>query len=567
MSCFRRVRALAASDPGGGSPRFEPGDERGTWGTRKSQVTPFSRQADMKRPFHLAFLGICAAGFLAGFGAKRWISGSAESEGASAAAASARSRHADERPERPRPERRISTAGPWEKSTDTLESLLATPDHRVYARLAVWLMDANAEDIAAYWDAYHPRESRSIEVGELIFMHWTRLDPLGALAATEGTPDEGFAWWAWGGHDPAAALARAHSHRPDHLARVVAGIGEIRGRWARENFDLIPEANRWFFAANLTARDNAADPEEILDFLRERNLSNPNFNFDSRMFRALVRRDPWRALEWLDRHGPAVALSRGGLEQMTNGFVRVLIDSQPELLEQIAAQSRSPHVRRRIEDALFARQAGEDPHAALAIVREERAPRTAATRLAAVGSEVVHRDPELALEVFGEMFERVPDPFNGRVAIWSPTGSSATVSSIPSTRELANRLMAIDPEATLDRAESIVGWKSSATQHLARDWMGRDIAGFSEWVDRMEDPEERKSGVTILIHGLRSQNLFPEAAERALEMSEEPRHLQSVFESWAERSPDDALDWLEASSLTEEQKGDILLRRHQTRVF
>lgn len=155
----------------------------------------------MNQSHFLILGGLCAAGTLGGYGIRRFASGGTSSS--VAAESSAKSK-----PPGTHSVAEISTLPgiPHRKSEDTVETLLAADPQSLYARLAAWIIDATEEEIAAYWNGYKDGK-RTSDITELVFIHWTRLNPRGAIAAVAGSEDEDHAWWAWAAHDPKGALA------------------------------------------------------------------------------------------------------------------------------------------------------------------------------------------------------------------------------------------------------------------------------------------------------------------------------------------------------------------------
>ena len=67
------------------------------------------------------------------------------------------------------------------RSTDTYEDLVSLSNDELYPRLALWLLDASAEDVAAYYENYLQREVKPNDITDLIFINWARLDPLARI--------------------------------------------------------------------------------------------------------------------------------------------------------------------------------------------------------------------------------------------------------------------------------------------------------------------------------------------------------------------------------------------------
>ena len=164
----------------------------------------------MNRHFLTLLAALSAAALLAGYGARRIIQRHPPAQATGPAAASPVKSSAQAPPP--------ATAFPPSHSTDTVETLAALDDAHLYARLALWLADASEPDIAAFWtDCYSKKENWTPELSNLLFLHWTRLDPQHAIDSTQGIHSRPQAWWAWACRDPQAALA---AESPDELARI-----------------------------------------------------------------------------------------------------------------------------------------------------------------------------------------------------------------------------------------------------------------------------------------------------------------------------------------------------------
>ncbi len=227
-----------------------------------------------------------------------------------------------------------STAPPSTlRSFDTLESLISITDDSLYSRLALWMIDAGEPEISAFHAHYRQRGSSKNEITDLIFINWTRLDPEAAIAASAGTSDAHSAWRAWACHDPALALSTAVASSPESVNDVASGIGEFNPGWLRENFHKLPEEARDHALAALTKWGDVKDPLETLTFLKGHSAG-----FHQETFNALIRKDPRAAFEWI-REPENNGDMRFDMESAMDNFARVLVLSDPELLEQIISQT------------------------------------------------------------------------------------------------------------------------------------------------------------------------------------------------------------------------------------
>ena len=92
--------------------------------------------------------------------------------------------------------------------------------HRVgrLTELALWLADADSNEMAEAWRAFHAKNELDPTSYDLFMKHWTKIDPRGALAIARETGHERTAWWAWGRNDPEKAFAACQLDSPQHLA-------------------------------------------------------------------------------------------------------------------------------------------------------------------------------------------------------------------------------------------------------------------------------------------------------------------------------------------------------------
>lgn len=509
------------------------------------------------KPTHvLPVLGLCAAGFVCGYAGNRLSSEKpADPATARPAAGNPVSRPGGETTgdaAAVRGRAAAKTPRPAAKSTDTLESLAALDDKSLYARLALWLVDASEQDIAAWWQSYRQKGKRSNDINDLIFIHWARVNPQGAIAAATGTPDEHYAWWAWSCHDPKAALAAAIAKNADRVNNVTWGIGEFHPEWLREHFDEIPESGRDNAFRGLEKWDDHPDPLEILKFLREKGRG-----FSADLFQTLARRDPWAAYDWIQEHGATQSSNYGGRYDVLETFIKSVGESNPEVLQRIAEQAPSGELKRKLEAAFFENLVKSDPEEAMKQALETKAPLIASERIAGVGLGLVSTDPDKAFEMAEKMFEKCPDALNRMTTIRYPNGSSGYGESNALPDQLMAGLLAKDPERVMAMCRT--GNKPSpAFSQVARNWAERDMEGYAHWVNRQTDPELREPAAVTLVNQLQSQQQFGEAADWVMSLRNSRQdYLENLINNWSRRNPEEAREWLDAADLTDHEKQQI----------
>lgn len=495
------------------------------------------------------FLGLGTAGLLCGYAGNRLLGRRAVSEAQPTATA--------ERPVRgdaariatqpgaglPKPARILST--------DTLESLATADAESLYGRLAAWLMEASEPDIAAYWASVKDKP-RTNDITDLVFIHWTRLDPQAAIAAVAGTGPEHYAWWAWSCHDPEGALKAAIAANPDRVNNVAWGIGEFHPAWLLEHFDEIPESGRGNAISGLTKWDDTDQPLEILNFLKQHDSE-----FRPRIFAALIRKDPWAAYDWMQENKDVVRRNYGSEEGAMKLLVETMAQAQPDALERLAAQTPSGELKRRMEAALFDNLLKTDPAAALEQATATKAPVIAAQRLAAVGLSQLETDPDQAFEIAKKLFAN-PAALKVRSVVHGPNGTSSMgTSSSPDVTEFVDALMAKDPAQVMAMQTQPKGYSQfgdSNYMELGQKWARQDLEGYTDWVKQQTDPAIRDAAVLPVVNSLIQSDQFADAAEWAMTSTAAKGQLTNLIYQWNKNAPDEARQWLESADLPAEEK-------------
>lgn len=511
----------------------------------------------MKKTPLFLLLGLCGFGLLSGY-SLRWITrGPATARVAPGPEIRKSIRAASQEvPVIPATSRPTAPAVPRPKSTDTLETLLAPDDGTLYTRLAAWLMDASEEDIAAYWAGYQ-KGTRSNDLTDLVFLNWTRLSPRGAIAATAGGKDEHYAWWAWASHDPEKALAAAIADGPDRINNVTWGIGEFHPEWLRDNFERIPESGRSNAISGFSKWEDAENPLEALKFMKEHDMG-----FDQGTFKVLARKDPWAALDWIKENH---LLKSDPFSEGSNAMDILLAtmgSERPDDLEQLAAQTPSGLLKRKMEATLFDNLLATDPAAALEQAKATEVPLVAAERLAKVGLSLAKSDPEKAFEMAASIFEVSPGKWSYRTRITYGQGSTDWGSSESAADELLATLLVKDPDRVLDLAARQLkpeADRSQAFGNLANQWANQDLVGYTHWVNKQTDPLVREYGTSQVINQLTQQGQYAEAIEWSMS-SEKVRTSLSIpyqLSQWERAEPGAATQWLETAEMPDEERARL----------
>ncbi len=505
----------------------------------------------MKPSTTLLLAGLCAAGLLTGFAARRVGSGTPVP---------------DVSPKVITPpiagESRTTPVSDPEivpsRSTDTLESLAALDDANLSARLALWLVDASAADIAVFWKGRAARNSRRDVVTDLVFLNWTRLDPHAAIAAAEGSPDAENAWRAWACNDPAAALAAAIAAGPDQARAAASGIGEFHPAWLRQHFQEIPEDARYSAHISLGKWGDSGNLAEMIRFSEENGQDLDAASFDS-----LVRSDPSAAFAWAMKN-----TKPGSYSDLIDRFASQLAEQDTDELARLAALTPAGSARRKMDAALFAHLLKTDPAAAIEQAKSADIPRVAAERFAAVGLSVVKTNPGQAFELAKSLLEKCPDALRVMNMIQKPTGSGGgSGTSVPGVKALMDGLFASDPARLMDLVTPAGKrdlYNSYGFENYSDEWVNRDVTAFSDWVQQQADPAVRLAGVEKVIGQLQVDGAYHDAAGWAMDLPAENGKrfysVNTVAENWARKDPAAAMEWLEAADLPAHEKARIQSR-------
>lgn len=494
-------------------------------------------------------LGLGALGLLCGYAGNRLLNGRTSPASLSAPAQTARaSGSAVDSADARQPKSMLPPVAKI-RSTDTLESLATADAESLYGRLAAWLMDASEPEIAEYWASVKDKP-RTNDITDLIFVHWTRLDPQAAIAAVAGTGSEHYAWWAWSCHDPEGALAAAIAANPDRVNNVAWGIGEFHPEWLLKHFDEIPESGRRNAISGLTKWDDAEKPLEVLNFLKQH-----GGEFNPAIFKTLVRKDPWAAIDWMRDNKDMILRNYGSEESENKMLVETLAESRPDALERLAAQTPSGELKRRMEAALFGKLLETDPAAALEQANATQAPVIAAQRLAAVGIHQLEGDPDQAFDIARKMFSSNPACLRQRTVIQGPNGDRSTsFGHNEDVSEFVTALMAKDPARVMDMLPPPTAEFAADFSSLASNWADQDLAAYSDWVKQQKDPAVRDSATLPVVHELMQSQQFAEAAEWAMGSAAAKPYLTDLFREWQRSNPDEARQWLESADLPAEDK-------------
>ncbi len=430
-------------------------------------------------------------------------------------------------------------------SDETLETMVARGESATYAGLALWMLDASAQDIAAYWE-FRKNGKFDGDMKRLLFLNWTRLDPQAAIAAVAGTDNAGVPWWSWAAQDPQAALAAAG---PERMKDVARGIGEFQPEWLREHFDQIPEAFREQALNGVMTWSEDGDSVATLDFLKKQGIGFPGF-----LFRTLARKDPWAAFDWLEKNDK--------LNPRDGAPIDILLDAMksahPDDLERLAATTSSGALKRKLDDAVFANLLATDPEAALAQAKATKTPLVAARRFAEIGASLLASDPEKAFGIGADILAVSPGKLGPEMQIQSTGYTQLYGAEKNPAATFMESLLIKDPARTLDMTTAGTDPVSGTFKDLARKWAAQDLVAYSEWVNLQTDPRIRNPAARQVVSQLSSQGQFHEAAEWAMSGDKpDPGNLYNLAHQWSLNNRAEAAAWLESVDLPEAEKASL----------
>lgn len=434
------------------------------------------------------------------------------------------------------------------------------------------MLDATAQEVAAFWNAMRDRPGLSKNLTDLVFVNWTRLDPQAALAAVAGSGNEATAWWTWSCNDPEAALATAIASNQDRINNVAWGIGEFHPDWLMRNFDRIPESARGEALSGLEKRDDASDPLAVLEFLRRHGRG-----FNDRLFATLVHRDPWAAYEWYQQHGKPLSrlfdssFSYHGQIGDTDPAVilaRTLAESRPDVLGRIADQAPQGPFKRAMEATLFNRLIRTDPDAAMRQAIATKAPLIATQRLSTLGVVEISRDTEKAFEIAGYLLKQGAAVLHDKTEVRTDTGTNGGWGTNMEVERFVNALMDIDPARAVQLIpapkDDLADDGGAYVQMLAK-WADRDVDGYLQWMDAQTDPAVKSQTTRPLIFALMNAERYSEAMEVATAPGSGAGGVSSMLMRWSEVDPAAARRWLEQAKLpaSERAQCESLLQRSE----
>lgn len=522
----------------------------------------------MRSPSYL-LLALAGFGLMAGFGAAR-LSGTDGESAVGSARQGGKSKESGETTvgksggsEIGKPKLTLIKPAALPKSADTVESLLQLNRGPLYARLGLWLLDASEEEMSAFWDGYHTREDPNDTIKDLLFTQWGKKNAAGMLEAAKRTGHEVPAMWSWAMSDPQGMLAYIDGKSDMMRNYGLRGLAYFHPELAEEMLAKDPKLKDTFHIYEMAEQLSGGDPEKELEFLGK----FPGYEYMSRgALKKWAAQDPHRAFDWLKQRGTT---DDSGLRKV---FLETLKEEQPEVLASLAADLPSGSERREIEAAAFSHLAKTDPEKAAQEARSIEVPRLAAERFAELGKSMVAEQPEQALALLEELFEKCPDATIRRSWVQYPAGGGGGGLGVTGVSEFLTKLTSWDPGRTLETVMNLESQSMTADQtpfyhgrnsgpdQVAGQWARQDLDGLTTWTEGQDDPELRDMGALAVAYQLQQQRDYEGAAEWANSLSQENQRqssLASTFSNWASHDRESARQWLDQAELPKQTRQSL----------
>lgn len=431
------------------------------------------------------------------------------------------------------------------RSSDTAADLHALPTGDLYDRMALFLLEAEAGDFPAFYEEFKNRSDRTNDLNDLLFIHWTRLDPEAAVAASRGTSDFKYAYWAWACHDPATALATAIA-QGEGVGHAAWGIGEFHPAWLEENWDLIPENQRHNAIQGLVKWPDTETPEATLRLLHASKMAH--YGINPKTLLALARQDPTNAYAVIKELS---ANQRDyDARQMMDTMISTLSRHDPRLLGEIAASTKSPIDKNKFQLAQFKGLLRNDPAAAKAMIETTSKSWLSEDLTINYAKHLLRNDPEEGFEYAIKYLKNDFKNSNRSIDIAYENGRSGRGVSSNESQSLINNLIHQDAPALLNELipDSTSTRPGSAFQNASSTWAHQNVGAYAEWLEEHRaNPAVYRSGVTHIVDSLQRQGQFEAGMEWA-QTIETPEgktnyHMKNLYRNWQRQDPEGATAW------------------------
>jgi hypothetical protein len=433
-------------------------------------------------------------------------------------------------------------------SKDTAESLLTLPAPELYGRLALWLLDADEAEIAAFLQSYRQQGGNDYETTRLLFVNWTRLNPHGAVDAAADDGDRYHIWSAWACHDPAAALDANAAAGGKMSGAVCSAIGHFQLSWMIAHFDRLPADGQQIAIETLRQRIH---PYPVTARTLRLAEQWQNAELTAALLALLAAQDPFQA--WI---------LMGGSDP--DWFARTYLKPyQYGELERISETLPPGKLKDQLDLKALELQARVDPEAALAKARANEEPQMKAQLMAIAGKAFIYSDPEKALQIADELFAACPAIFD-IPNVKQPDGTYESDGERHDKMVQVHHFMAsisrLDPEELIDAflSRNPDELPKKTSRHLLGIWSGQAPGSYAQWLNKQTDPRVREPGTRVLVDRLVGQQQYPDALDWAVSLTDPTGNpTEQIFRQWREKDPDAALEWLDSAALPQDRKARL----------
>lgn len=439
----------------------------------------------------------------------------------------------------------------WQlSSTDrSLETLRGLPaGARRIAETALWLSDADAREIAAWYPALLAEKPVDGQLLDLLMVRWMELDPRAALGAVKGREDEERrAWWSWGLVDPEAAIRECEARNAGYQTWIMRGAAFVNPRLAVRLMEEHPAMKFPGVEDSIRLGLQNGSWQDALDY-----------SYSPRVLRQWAQDDPERAFDWaLDHAREVEASNEGGGTSLWATLVAELDAAQ---VKEKLATLPPGGLREMMEMALLRKTLDQDVEAALAMAKEQANPDYRSRMLVEIGTALGPRDSGRSLELFREFV-------NGGMAklemevIYPESSPSLRMHSMSPWLDY---LVKHDGPAAMEIARAAGPGPEGWENQVAGSWAAADFPGYKSWAAELpEGPANDRhfQSITRELMVIKGDEEPGPAYQEALQWSgrlssEEGDHYSlAVIRNWIEADGASAQAYFAANgSATEEQR-------------
>jgi hypothetical protein len=248
-------------------------------------------------------------------------------------------------------------------------------------------------------------------------------------------------------------------------------------------------------------------------------------------------------------------VAQTSLRELTRDFealAEAFAQEHPERVAELAASVPAGEMRMGLLMARARELLESDAEAAIAMAREEEAPRTQRAMLAMIGAKLAYEDPAAALALLEEAL--AGGGLEYRTTVRHSGGASSSGGSAPGTHTWLEGLAQSHARETMalleDREES--RFFGGLVTTFSRHWVEADVDGFDEWLGRQERGVRRDMLIGQVTQSLISGDDpdFVRAVEWAATTGNEVRSRMTI-KNWRERNAEEAAEYFASGAAPE----------------